>query len=211
MTAAPEPTRRDTDHRRIEIAAAARALIAERGFEGLRTRDIAERVGINIATLHYHVPSKEALVELVAQSLRDEFTAQYLRQSREGLSALEVLRLEFADFRETLAGREAFIVMAELSERARRDPRIAEIMRPMQAFWHGQIADILARGRADGSFRPDLDPIAGASMVIGGMIASQRLPDDSLAGFDRVAAELERAVRNPALKPLTPPKSGPSS
>ena len=75
MTATPEPTRRDTDQRRLEIAAAARALIAERGFEGLRTRDIAERVGINIATLHYHVPSKEALVELVAQSLRDEFKA----------------------------------------------------------------------------------------------------------------------------------------
>lgn len=198
MTAAPEPTRRDTDHRRIEIAAAARALIAERGFEGLRTRDIAERVGINIATLHYHVPSKEALVELVAQSLRDAFKAQYLSRPRDGLSALEVLRLEFADFRETIAGGgEPFIVLSELSERARRDPRIADIMRPMQAFWYGQIAEILARGRADGSFRADLDPPAAAAMVIGGMIASQRSPGDSLASFDRVASELERAVKNP--------------
>lgn len=198
MTAAPEPARRDTDHRRTEIAAAARALIAERGFEGLRTRDIAERVGINIATLHYHVPSKEALVELVAQSLRDEFKAQHLRRSRDGLAALEVLRLEFADFRETLAGREAFVVMSELSERARRDPKVAAVMQPLQAFWHGQIAEILARGRADGSFRADLDPAAAASMVIGGMIASQRSPGDNLVNFDRVAAELERAVRNPA-------------
>ena len=198
MTATPEPTRRDTDQRRLEIAAAARALIAERGFEGLRTRDIAERVGINIATLHYHVPSKEALVELVAQSLRDDFKAQYLSRPRDGLSALEVLRLEFADFRETIAdGAEPFIVLSDLSERARRDPRIADIMRPMQAFWHGQIAEILARGRADGNFRADLDPTAAASMVIGGMIASQRSPGDNLASFDRVAAELERAVSNP--------------
>ena len=198
MTAHTEPVRRDTDHRRLEIAAAARALIAERGFEGLRTRDIAERVGINIATLHYHVPSKEALVELVAQSLRDEFKAQYLSRPRDGLSALQVLRLEFADFRETIAGgAEPFIVLSELSERARRDPRIADIMRPMQAFWHGQIAEILDRGRADGSFRADLDAPAAASMVIGGMIASQRSPGDRLAFFDRIVAELERAVRNP--------------
>ena len=70
-------------------------------------------------------------------------------------------------------------------------------MRPMQAFWYGQIAEILARGRADGSFRADLDPAAAASMVIGGMIASQRSPGDNLVNFDRVAAELERAVRNP--------------
>jgi len=198
MTLPPEPTRRDTDHRRIEIAAAARALIAERGFEGLRTRDIAEQVGINIATLHYHVPSKEALVELVAQSLRDEFKAQHMRRSRDGLSALEVLRLEFSDFRETLAkGGETFIVLSELSERARRDPRIAAVMQPLQTFWHGQIAEILDRGRADGSFRADLDAPAAASIVIGGMIASQRSPGDRLAFFDRVVAELERAVRNP--------------
>ena len=67
------------------IAAAARALIAERGFEGLRTRDIADRVGINIATLHYHVPTKEALIELVAQSMRDDFIAQSRAWRREGL------------------------------------------------------------------------------------------------------------------------------
>ncbi len=64
-----------TADRRREIAAAARSLIAERGFEGLRTRDIAARVGINVATLHYHVPTKEALIGLVAQSLRDDFIA----------------------------------------------------------------------------------------------------------------------------------------
>ena len=56
--------RESGDERRIAIARAARALIIGKGLEGLRTRDIAERVGINIATLHYHVPSKEALVAL---------------------------------------------------------------------------------------------------------------------------------------------------
>ena len=40
-----------------------------KGVEGLRTRDIAERVGINFATLHYHVPSKEALIEFLADKV----------------------------------------------------------------------------------------------------------------------------------------------
>src|SRR6266480_4421461 len=34
--------------------------IAERGFEGLRTREVAAGVGLNIATLHYYFPTKEA-------------------------------------------------------------------------------------------------------------------------------------------------------
>ena len=41
MSQTTEP--RQTDRRRTEIAAAARSLIAEQGFEGLRTRDLAGR------------------------------------------------------------------------------------------------------------------------------------------------------------------------
>src|ERR1700750_2240643 len=92
--------KRPTEDRRAEIARAARALIVEKGVEGLRTRDIAERVGINIATLHYHVPSKEALIELVADSLRDAFIQQTIDRPRDHLSAAERMELEFVAFRE---------------------------------------------------------------------------------------------------------------
>jgi len=189
-----EPKRCDTDERRKQIALAARALIVERGFEGLRTRDIADRVGINVATLHYHVPSKEALVGLLAESLRDEFIAQVEKRPRAGVSPLEMLRLEFADFRETEVENPALhLVMFELMERARRDERVAAVIRPMQAFWHGQMAEIFQQGRRDGSFRADIDPEAAASMVIGAMIGATRRETD-IAFFDRVAAELERSL-----------------
>src|ERR671925_266966 len=48
--------------RREALVQAAFNRIAERGFEGLRTRDVAARVGVNIATLHYYFPTKEALI-----------------------------------------------------------------------------------------------------------------------------------------------------
>ena len=95
----PTPRRESGDERRLAIAHAARALIVEKGLEGLRTRDIAERVGINIATLHYHVPTKEALVTLVAASLRDDFKAQALRHPKAGLNAADQLQQEFNEFR----------------------------------------------------------------------------------------------------------------
>jgi len=40
------------ERRRQELVHAAFNLIAEHGFEGLRTRDVAAEVGVNIATLH---------------------------------------------------------------------------------------------------------------------------------------------------------------
>lgn len=198
MSAIPESPRRDSDSRRAEIAAAVRALIAERGFEGLRMRDIAERVGINIATLHYHIPAKEALITLVAQSLRDDFIAQHGAQSRAGLTPTEQLRLEFADFRDTFINNpERFQVMGEMQERARRDPAIATAMSPMRGYWHGQWRAILEAGRADGSFRADIDPAAAASIIIGGMIAATKQPEPSAQTLDRIFAELERAFLNP--------------
>src|SRR6478752_5112118 len=129
----PAPrTRENADTRRPAIAAAARALIAERGFEGLRTRDIAERVGINVATLHYHVPTKEALIEIVAQSMRDDFIAQGKAWRRAGRTPLQELQAEFAEFRDTMEHNpQLFAVLAEMVERARRDPRIDAAVRPL--------------------------------------------------------------------------------
>ncbi len=42
---------------------------AQKGFEGTRTRDIAEQAGINISTLHFHWKSKEELYTAVYQQL----------------------------------------------------------------------------------------------------------------------------------------------
>jgi AcrR family transcriptional regulator len=190
-----DTARASTEDRQKAIAAAACALIAERGFEGLRTRDIAERVGINVATLHYHVPTKQALVRLVAQSLREDFVAQHTCRPREGLSAAARLDLEFTDFRDLFAnGRQLLAVMAELALRATRDEEVAAEILPMQAGWHDQIEALLAQGRADGSFHPDIDPAATATVVIGSMTACLRQPGRSLDHLESVFAQLRRAI-----------------
>ena len=185
--------RESGDERRAAIARAARDLIVEKGLEGLRTRDIASRVGINIATLHYHVPSKEALVGLVAESIRDTFRHQYASRSREGKNALELLRMEFEDFCEIMEDMpEVMVLMTELAERARRDPAVSEIMAPMGTFWRGQMADILRKGCADGSFRTDIDPEAGALLITGSL--SEFARTRGRAGtLPNLLAEIERA------------------
>ncbi|UJW84748.1 TetR/AcrR family transcriptional regulator [Devosia sp. SL43] len=191
------PKRESGDDRRLAIAAAARAIIVEKGLEGLRTRDIAQRVGINIATLHYHVPSKEALVALVAESIRRDFHAQAMQHPREGKSALERLHLEFDDFRETVRDMpELIIVLTELGERARRDSAIAAIVTPLHQFWRNQFTDIYRFGIADGSFRPDLDPEAAALITTGALSDCWR--QSNLTRSDRleqILLELDRAFR----------------
>jgi AcrR family transcriptional regulator len=195
MTADLSHSRRESgDDRRLAIAAAARAIIVEKGLEGLRTRDIADRVGINIATLHYHVPSKEALIALVAESLRNEFRAQSLLRPRTGKSGLQRLHLEFDEFRETAReNRELIIVLTALIEKARRHPEIGTIMTPLYTHWRHQFAEIFRIGIVDGSFRANVDPDAAALITTGALSDHWRQWTESRASLDQVMAELERA------------------
>jgi len=138
-------------------------------LEGLRTRDIADRVGINIATLHYHVPSKEALIALVAESLCAEFRAQREKRVRAGLSPLQRLRLNFEGYREMLETKPDLVqVFAELLMRAKRDDSIRGVIEPQLGHWIGQLDEVLSAGVADGTFRPgnSITRAEAAKMVI---------------------------------------------
>ena len=55
------PTRDDTTSSRDRILAAATDLFAQRGYEATSTRAIADAVGLNIATVAYHVGAKATL------------------------------------------------------------------------------------------------------------------------------------------------------
>jgi AcrR family transcriptional regulator len=57
----------DPDQTRERIIAAAREIFAQKGKRGATTREIAERAGVNEATLFRHFGSKEALIVAMAQ------------------------------------------------------------------------------------------------------------------------------------------------
>jgi AcrR family transcriptional regulator len=192
-----------TDDRRRAIAAAARAIIVEKGFEGLRTREIAERVGINIATLHYHVPTKETLIQLVAESMRDDFVAQNANNPRDGLSARQQLAAQIGEHRDLVLNNPQLLqVMGELSRRALHDDNIARHLLPMRQGWMNQFIAILQLGIADGSFRSNLDPAAAAHVIVGALVTFQQSQAQT-DFYDSVVAELFRSI-------LSFPKEEPS-
>ena len=151
--------------RSAEIVKAAYRLIAEKGFEGLRTREVADLVGINSATLHYYFPTKEALIQGVVRALMEELKSSRVKTDNPG--ALERLRAEFADIRVRLhESPEQLVVLTELSVRAWREPPIANILRYLDQGWHEHLVTILRAGVKEGTFRPNLDCSATASSMM---------------------------------------------
>jgi AcrR family transcriptional regulator len=96
MPTALEKARQAPDSMKARILSAARRLFGEYGYHGVTTRMIAQEVGIDISTLHYHWGEKQDLFEAVLTDLSDEIRAKLIEI--EGLvhgKPLEV-RLEVA-------------------------------------------------------------------------------------------------------------------
>jgi AcrR family transcriptional regulator len=79
------------DTQKQKLVDAAFNIIAELGFEGLHTRNVAERCGMGVSTFHFYFPLKEDLVQAVAQKLLQEFKTQLNSEqhSDEGLNRIK--------------------------------------------------------------------------------------------------------------------------
>ena len=144
---------RRTD-RREQLVSIAMNHVATKGFEGLRFQEVAKEAGINNATLYYHFPTKEALIQGVVGHLTGELKKTSRRPSDKPATPREELRLEFRDLCELLyAQPQLFVVLCELSLRGLRDPAIGELEKRRDGLWRNHLSSIIRRGIKQGMFR----------------------------------------------------------
>jgi AcrR family transcriptional regulator len=189
LRAVPERTGGTAERRRQELVAAAFDQIASGGFEGLRTREVAAQVGVNIATLHYYFPTKESLIRGVLERAMERFRSTLAPHG----SPADQLRNHLRDVRRLLAEEpELGSVMAELSLRAGRDRKIGAILAEMYAAWHVTMRGLLRRGVREGNLRPELDSDGVAALIVATLTAAT-LP--TMAGSPRTDQALRQLER----------------
>jgi AcrR family transcriptional regulator len=193
------------------VVRAAYALIAEKGFEGLRTREVADKVGINSATLHYYFPTKESLIQGVVEHLMQGLRTSRV-EAKDPSSALELLRAEFADIRLRLKETpDELTVLTELAVRAWRDPTIARMLQYLDDGWRGHLISIFEAGISEGEFRDDLDVRATASALMSqlrGLGYQGKLDGTKLdALVSHIAMQTEHWVRKSPTLATRPPGS----
>ncbi|HTN85569.1 MAG TPA: TetR/AcrR family transcriptional regulator [Sorangium sp.] len=185
--------------RRRDLLEAAYTLIAEKGLEGLRTRDIAARAGVNISTLHYYFGTKDALITAIVAHVTGKFVeAQRAPASpspagQAGALAPVRAHLESA-WRSFQDNPHLATVLQELSLRAQRDPAARAALSAVHEEWNLAVEHLVRQGARAGQLRSDLDPRAAAlaitSFIIGAM--TQLGVDAGAFDFHHVAGELDR-------------------
>ena len=163
--------------------------IAERGFEGLRTREVAAEVGVNIATLHYYFPTKESLIRAVLDHAMGRFRTTLAPHGSPADQLRNYLR---ATRKLMLDEPELGAVMAELALRSIRDDSIGSILNEMYDVWHVTLRGLLRRAVKEGKLRPEADSDAVAALIIATLTA-MTLPvmSDARRG-DQALRQLER-------------------
>jgi AcrR family transcriptional regulator len=177
--------------RRQDLVAAAYQEIARLGFEGLRTRDVAAAAGVNVATLHYYFPTKEALIGGVLKYSMERFRSSMPT----GGSPAQQLRNHFAGIRRLVNEEpELFAVMGELALRSARDPAIRELYQQTTDVWQATVRGLLAKAVRDGSLIGSRNPDAQASLVVSALTGASMIPLSRPARLKETISELERSL-----------------
>ena len=175
--------------RRQQLVEAAFHQIAERGFEGLRTRDVADEVGVNIATLHYYFPTKEALIGAVLQHAMARFRTTLESHGSPDSELRNYLRATRKLLRDES---ELGAVMSELALRSVRDPGTRKILDEMYGQWHDAVRGLLKRAARAGNLRPGLDTESTASLIVATLSAMALPPMGDARRGGQALRELER-------------------
>jgi len=192
----------EAEPRKDALVAAAYKILATRGFEGLRTREVAAAVGVNIATLHYYFPHKEDLIRGVVGYAMGRF-----RETLSGAGSAEgQLRAHFRGLRVLSRDEpELFAVMAELAIRGMRDASLRKIVGGTDDAWRAMLRTLLRRAQDEGALRPDLDPEGMAAVIVATLKGTFMLPATEPENVERTFRQLETLVglhvkRSPAAR-----------
>jgi AcrR family transcriptional regulator len=182
--------RRDAAATREALLSAGTALFAERGYDGVPVATIAEKAGVNKAMINYHFGGKRKLYLAIVSATFSDIVERVEALAESPRSAPEALRELIAAVGEIVSRQHPHFCTMMLREVLAGGEHLEReiIDKPVRIL--AAVQRIVARGIADGDFRP-VDPLLTHLSLVG-----------SLVFFFATSRFRERvlAARRPAIK-----------
>jgi TetR/AcrR family transcriptional repressor of nem operon len=184
-----------------QILDCAQGLMIEMGYNGFSYADVAQRVAISKPSIHHHFPTKAQLALKVVQRYRSNIAAALEEGARSLADPAQQLG-GYIGYWSTciMDGTTSFCVCAMLaSEQRTLPPEVAAEIAGHFTFLAEWLADVLARGQADGQFVLQRDAALEAqcfmASIHGAMLSARALGEGAVFA----------AVAQAALARLTAP------
>ncbi|MCC7466595.1 MAG: TetR/AcrR family transcriptional regulator, partial [Saprospiraceae bacterium] len=124
-----EKTNPEAESTEQRIFEAAHEVFTQKGMDGAKMQEIADKAGINKALLHYYYRSKEKLYEAVVKAIMAKAVPN-VRKVLESDLPLEEKITRFIDFYIGLISRNTFIPLFIISESNKHPDRFFEQVLP---------------------------------------------------------------------------------
>jgi AcrR family transcriptional regulator len=152
--------------RRGEILRCFTAMVAERGYDEVSVRDVAEALGISKGTILHHFRSKESLLE----ELHGDYMRRRLAEAHELLAEFEdpVDQLRLIVYQLMLSQRDdraATVAFAREIVRFAEEDVMSDV-RKMRNEYSALVTDVIRRGVQSGEFR-EVDPAMTGLQLFG--------------------------------------------
>ncbi|MBL7807814.1 MAG: TetR/AcrR family transcriptional regulator [Saprospiraceae bacterium] len=145
-----ENTTPDQDSTEQKIFDAAHEIFTQKGMDGAKMQEIADKAGINKALLHYYYRSKEKLYEAVVKAVMAK-ALPTVRQVIESELPLEEKITRFIDFYIGLISKNTFIPLFIISEINKHPDHFFENVMPRQLpqpeIFFRQVQEEVAAGK----------------------------------------------------------------
>lgn len=149
--------------RKEALIKAACTMIGEKGFEGLRIRDVASQVGINPATMYYYFPTKEAMIEEVVEYVFNDLGI--ISDEAPGTPKDQLHAHLTRMYRQMRDKPGLFAVLAEIQLRAGRSTS-PQKFQEYENNWRKKFESLLQTGIKQGYWPNYLDPDQVATTII---------------------------------------------
>lgn len=174
-------TTQTTHGSRERILDEAARLFAERGYQGLSMREIAEAVGVSKAGLYYHFKDKEALFLAILLSSIENLEQLVAAARAQGGSVRPQLRCLLRDIATHAGDSQAMMRLAEqdavhLSAEARQ-----AMLNAYHLTFVGQLQALLESAQARGELKP-LEPAKLTRLLLGMAYHLLSTPPDEVEG-----------------------------
>jgi TetR/AcrR family transcriptional regulator, cholesterol catabolism regulator len=142
-------------------------MVAERGYDEVSLRDIAEALGMSKGTILHHYGSKDRLLEQVhAEYMRRRLDEAYVIQERFSTAAERLAGLVFQLLLAQRDDRASTVAFAREITRFQSDPLMGNV-REMRNEYFGIVRDVIQSGMDDGVFRRCGEPAVIALQMFG--------------------------------------------
>ena len=149
--------------RREALVLGAYNAIAQKGFEGLRLREVADSAGIDHSTLHHYFPTKQDLITAVLDYATDQFRPRPVSGGPAFTSLwdhLEFLGSMIAEHPDL------HLVLREFDLRSFRDKAIRSVIADRESGWRERLGVRIKEAAEQGLWPSAVDPATGAELII---------------------------------------------